>query len=195
MRSNFPSSPGHIQVAHEHLRRALREGDVAIDATAGNGHDCLFLAQCIGASGSLYAFDVQESALEESKRRFEAKGLPCSVHWIHDSHAHVKKYVTQAPRGAIFNLGYLPGGDKSLITKAESTITALDALDRLLAPGAALSVVAYVGHEGGWEEYERVQEWAKSRPKDAWSFYEWRRLNRENAPIVIMGEKAISSQN
>lgn len=190
MRRNFPSSPGHLQIAHGHLQRVLKAGDKALDATAGNGHDCLFLARCIGERGELYAFDVQAAAISQAKKRIEEQKVPCAIHWIQDSHAHVKKHVEGPIQGAMFNLGYLPGGDKALITRSESTLEALANLEPLMGPGAGLSIVAYVGHDGGWEEYEQVQEWAAGRPKEQWSFFEWRRLNRDNAPIVIMGEKA-----
>lgn len=190
MRPNFRASPGHLQIAHDHLRRILKAGDSALDATAGNGHDSLFLAECIGENGELFAFDIQAAAIAESRRRLEDHGVSCAVHWIHDSHAEIGTYITGPLQGALFNLGYLPGGDKSLITRGESTLRALRQLEPLMGPGAGLSIVAYVGHDGGWSEYEQVKEWAESQAKSEWSFFEWRRLNRDNAPIVIMGEKA-----
>lgn len=48
-----------------------------------------------------------------------------------------------------FNLGYLPGGDKTIITKSETTHLALEAAKRILKAGGLISLVVYVGHPGG----------------------------------------------
>tara|TARA_B100001564_G_C20146407_1_gene448995 strand:- start:158 stop:463 length:306 start_codon:yes stop_codon:yes gene_type:complete len=55
-----------------------------------------------------------------------------------------------------FNLGYLPGSDKSIQTNAESTDVALAASIQLLSPGGYLCVTAYRGHSGGIAEAETV---------------------------------------
>ena len=52
-----------LPFAHRLLAQATPAGGTAIDATAGNGHDTLFLAQCVGANGRVYAFDIQPQAL------------------------------------------------------------------------------------------------------------------------------------
>jgi hypothetical protein len=57
-----------------------------------------------------------------------------------------------------FNLGYLPGGDKSVVTQTTTTRMALRLSMDLLRPGGILVVVAYRGHTGGPEECEGVQE-------------------------------------
>ena len=41
----------------------LREGDVAVDFTMGNGHDTAFLSKTVGPTGHVYAFDIQEQAV------------------------------------------------------------------------------------------------------------------------------------
>lgn len=48
-----------------------------------------------------------------------------------------------------FNLGYLPGGEKQVITRSETTLLALEAAKRILAPGGLISIVVYLGHPGG----------------------------------------------
>jgi len=49
-----------LQYAQQLLKATVEEGDTVVDATAGNGHDTLFLAQLVGDSGQVYAFDVQK---------------------------------------------------------------------------------------------------------------------------------------
>ena len=58
-----------VQQAHATLAAIISEGDITIDATVGNGHDTLFLARHVGASGTVYGFDIQEAALDSAWRR------------------------------------------------------------------------------------------------------------------------------
>ena len=45
----------------------LHEGDVAVDFTMGNGHDTEFLSKTVGESGHVYAFDIQQAAVDEAR--------------------------------------------------------------------------------------------------------------------------------
>jgi hypothetical protein len=189
MKNHFPNSPAPVAMAQAHLGKILRPGDHAVDGTAGNGHDSLFLAQCVGKNGRLTVFDLQKSAIESSQKRFLDQNIETPVKWVQDSHGKLDEYVSKPIHGAIFNLGYLPGGDKSIITQSESTLEALDALAELLESGGGISIVAYTGHEGGLAEYQAVRNWARQQDKADWVFNEWSRLNREAAPVVILGEK------
>jgi len=149
---------------HHHLKQTLTTGDIAIDATTGNGHDSLFLAQCIGGSGKIFAFDVQQKALKSSQLLLKEHHMTTPVIWIHAGHEHMLKYIPQALHGCIkaitFNLGYLPHTDKSITTTTDTTLTALKASLSLLKQGGGLSILAYTGHDGGREEAEAVKTWA-----------------------------------
>jgi hypothetical protein len=59
----------------------------------------------------------------------------------------------------MFNLGYLPGGDKHLITQTESTLVALQSAGKLLAKDGLLTIMAYPGHPGGDDEALKVAQW------------------------------------
>ena len=59
--------PRILAFTHELLRQRLRPGDNALDGTAGNGHDTLLLAQCVGPGGRVWAFDVQPQAVLDRK--------------------------------------------------------------------------------------------------------------------------------
>ncbi|KAA8527192.1 hypothetical protein F0562_008579 [Nyssa sinensis] len=84
-----------------------------------------------------------------------------------------------------FNLGYLPGGDKAIITASETTLLALEAAKRILAPGGLISIVVYVGHPGGREEYETVQAFASGLAVENWICCKLQMLNRPLAPILV----------
>ncbi|KAL2897179.1 putative rRNA methylase YtqB [Bienertia sinuspersici] len=84
-----------------------------------------------------------------------------------------------------FNLGYLPGGDKGIITKSATTLLALEAAKELLLPGGIISVVAYIGHPGGREEYEIVRAFASELPAESWVCSHIQMLNKPLAPILV----------
>ena len=145
----------------------LRPGDIAVDGTAGKGRDTACLAQAVGPSGHVHAFDIQPEAIASSRNLLEVAGLLDRVSLHLRSHAELVDVLTPAQRGkigvAIFNLGYLPGGDASIITQPASTDRALrDAHDNL-RPGGRLICVAYTGHPGGPEESDIVLKFAEQQ--------------------------------
>ena len=150
-----------VDRAHELLGEALREGDLAIDATAGNGHDVSFLAEQVGNSGKVYAFDLQNEAIEATARLLKEKGVE-NVELHQCGHERMEEALPSEIFGQVtgvtFNLGYLPGGDKSVITQTATTRLALRLSMDLLRSGGLLVVVAYRGHPGGSEECEGVKE-------------------------------------
>lgn len=135
--------------------------DIVIDATAGNGHDTLFLAQRVGSYGKVYAFDIQKEALVRTEAQLAAAGLT-NVRLIHDDHANMANVIEPVDRGRVacvmFNLGYLPRGDKTVITQPSSTCAAIEAAARLLLFGGRMTILAYPGHPGGFEEMEAVEQ-------------------------------------
>lgn len=148
-------------LAHEHVAAVLRPGDVAIDATAGNGHDTLFLAEGVGETGKVLAFDVQAEAIAAARARVEAAGRTARVEFIHGSHAAIPEHVEPGSVAAVmFNLGYFPGGDHAVITRTGETLAALAAALVVLKPGGVLTVVCYPGHAGGEEESAAVVAWS-----------------------------------
>ena len=150
-----------VDRAHELLGEALREGDLAIDATAGNGHDVAFLAEQVGNSGKVYAFDLQNEAIEATARLLKEKGVE-NVELHQCGHERMEEALPSEIFGQVtgvtFNLGYLPGGDKSVITQTATTRLALRLSMDLLRSGGLLVVVAYRGHPGGPEECVAVRE-------------------------------------
>jgi len=150
-----------IARAHRELAAVLRPGDLAIDATAGNGHDTVFLAAAVGETGRVLTFDVQTAAVTATKARASAAGLEERIVFIHASHATLADHVSPGSTAAIvFNLGYLPGGDHTLITRTVETLAALDQAVAALRPGGVLAIVCYPGHPGGDEESEAVVTWS-----------------------------------
>ena len=158
-----------VDRSHELLGEALSEGDLAIDATAGNGHDVAFLAEQVGSSGKVYAFDLQKDAIEATAKLLAEKGLVnVDLHQCgHERMAdRIPSEILGQVAGVTFNLGYLPGGDKLVVTQTATTRSALRVAMGLLRPGGLLVVVAYRGHPGGPEECDAVREELSSLTED-----------------------------
>ncbi len=130
----------------------LREGDRAVDFTMGNGHDTAFLSKAVGETGEVFAFDIQPEALESSRKTLAAEGCPENYTLICASHHRVCEFVEGPIRAGMFNLGYLPGGDKSLTTMRETTMPAVEAAISLLGEDSILLIAVYPGHAEGEEE-------------------------------------------
>lgn len=149
-----------VEIAHRLVKAKLRPGDSAIDATVGNGHDTAFLLAQVQPAGHVYGFDIQPEAVAATRIRL---GDPTCLNLFAVSHAELDPRVPTQLHGRIraimFNLGYLPGGDKRIITRTDSTLPALNAACRLIAPGGIITVVAYPGHPGGDDETAQITAW------------------------------------
>ena len=155
-----------LDTAHQTIRQTLSAGDLAIDATLGNGHDTLFLAQLVGAKGHVYGFDIQHQAVSATRLRLQQSGLETQASLFCSCHGRLREWLPAAAHGRIkavmFNLGYLPGGDKNLITRSPTTLAALDAAGSVLAADGVITVLAYPGHHGGDAETQALQQWIKT---------------------------------
>ena len=179
-----------LQYAQTLLKSAVTEGDIAVDATAGNGHDTLFLAQLVGDDGFVYAFDVQKQAVDATLHRLLDNALEHRALVLKDGHENVAKYVNKPVAGAIFNLGYLPGSDHEVITRPNTTIQALERLLKLLKVGGIIVLVIYHGHEGGKEERDEVIRFVSELPQKYVHVLRYEFLNQKNdPPFVIALEK------
>ncbi len=161
------------EYVHHELNGLLQPGDIALDATAGNGHDTLALARRVGREGLVFAIDRQLEAIEATRKRLVENGCDERCQLIEGDHAAQLAKLTAQYSGKIraitFNLGYLPGSDKTITTSSSSTRTALDEAAQLLAEEGGLFVTAYRGHPGGIDEAAAVAEWMAMKNSNGWS--------------------------
>ncbi len=143
-------------LARDVLRQALPAGGIAVDATMGNGHDTLFLAEQVGETGHVYAFDIQADALVSTRALLEANGVTDRVTLLHRSHADLAEAVPQKADAVVFNLGWLPGGDHRITTLCGSTEKAVLSALEFLRPGGVVTICAYPGHEEGTRELDML---------------------------------------
>jgi len=151
-----------IPIAHDWVKQCVVHGNIVVDATVGNGHDTAFLAGLVGESGRVIGFDIQPEAIERTQSSLEEKGLSGHVELHAKCHSQLDQYLTGGVAAAMFNLGYLPNGDKSIITKEQTTLEALQICLENLQPKGIITIMCYPGHEGGLSESSAVEEWAQS---------------------------------
>ena len=180
-----------VNLVHVFIAQALPTGGVAIDATVGNGLDALFLAVKVGPTGRVYAFDVQVKALEITKKLLESYGADQQVSLINRGHEDISSVVPEAIDAAIFNLGYLPGGDHQLVTKPDTTVAALKSAIALLKPGGRIGLTVYTGHKGARDELAALEEYTKGLAPETFNVIRTTYFNRSlQAPLVFFVEKA-----
>ena len=172
------------------LAEAVRPGDLAVDATVGNGHDTALLARLVGPSGLVHGFDVQAEAIASAERLLAAAGLAERVRLHALGHERMAETLPETDRGraaaVVFNLGYLPGGDETRVTRPETTLAAREGSREILAPGGVIALACYGGHAGGSEETDAVAAWGRALPFAGWRVARYELINKPGGPIVAI---------
>ncbi|KRL93195.1 class I SAM-dependent methyltransferase [Levilactobacillus hammesii] len=184
--------PNALTYSHTLLSECVAPGDTVVDATVGNGHDTLFLANLVGKTGHVIGFDIQPAALKETQTQLTLTGLAPQVDLHAIGHEHVGDFLeaTTQVAGAIFNLGYLPGGDKTLITKPTTTLAAVTTLLDHLPRGGRIILVVYSGHPGGPTERHAVVDFCQHLPQKRYQVLQYGFINQvHNPPFLLAIER------
>ncbi len=172
-----------LELQKEFILKHLKEGDAAADFTMGNGYDTVFLSRTVGESGRLWAFDIQKQAIESTEARLRESGCPENYKLVLDSHHNAKNYIDCKIKAGMFNLGWLPGGDKSITTLRETTIPAIESAISMLDRDGVLTVAVYPGHAEGDAEGRLVEEYLSSLPRWNVCATQIRILNSPTSPF------------
>ena len=166
----------------------LKEGDASVDFTMGNGHDTEFLSKTVGEKGRVYAFDIQEAAVASTLENLKKAECPENYTLINASHHRVLEFVDTKIKAGMFNLGYLPGGDKNITTMRETTMPAIEAAISLLDRDAILCIAVYPGHEEGDLEGKMVSEYLSSLDRFKYSIAQIKIINSPTSPYFMIVE-------
>lgn len=168
---------------HEMIRSKAPEGGIYIDATMGNGNDTLLFCEMAGKTGKVYAFDIQEKALEKTRQLLASHGVSDRAELILDGHEHMDRYVEEnAADAVVFNFGYLPGGCHNIATIPATSIKAISKALKILKPGAMLSLCIYSGGDTGFQEKEKILAYIKGLPSKEYTVIVNQYYNRRNNP-------------
>ncbi len=187
MRKTFTLFQSHLDLAHRYWSELLSVGDHVIDATCGNGRDTVILAT-LGAK--TYSIDIQQNALNEAKLKVESKGIAQLVTFIKGCHSKFPEEIeSHSVKLIVYNLGYLPGGNKDVTTQVTTTLKSLEHALDLLVAGGMISITCYPGHEEGKREEEQLLYFCQNLSPREWSCCHHRWINRKLSPSLIILQK------
>jgi predicted methyltransferase len=188
----MPLLRGPVPLSHLFIRQCVKQGDCVIDATCGNGHDTLLLANLVGQTGRVWAFDIQQQAVEATAARLTAAGGFDTVSLIHGSHERMAEQCHGPVTAIVFNLGYLPGGDRNVITRPETTLAGVEQSLELLAPGGIVAITVYPGHEGGDQERTALEERVSQLSPGSYHVWRMAQINvSAEAPYCVLIQKVL----
>ncbi|MEY8371246.1 class I SAM-dependent methyltransferase [Aerococcaceae bacterium 50-4] len=173
-----------VTVTHQIMRETIHKGDHVLDATVGKGNDTLLLSQLVGSDGLVYGFDIQDQAIALAKKRIEDESKLKNTKLYVKDHSELNQVLPENEklRLAIFNLGYLPSGDKEIITQASTTVKAIEGVLDYLDDLGVLLIASYVGHPGGMEEFTAVQSYLEKLDQKRYNVAMFNFLNQKNLP-------------
>ncbi|MBR6755174.1 MAG: hypothetical protein IKM22_04525 [Clostridia bacterium] len=177
-----------LETEKSFILKHIKEGDTVADFTMGNGYDTLFLSKTVGEGGKVFAFDIQPSALISTEKRLIENNAPKNYELICDSHHNAGNYIKTKIKAGMFNLGYLPGGDKSVTTKRETTLAAVETAISLLDADAILLIAVYPGHEEGEIEGELINEMLSGLDRKKYCCVKFRIINSPTSSYFYIVE-------
>lgn len=169
-------------ISHNIISSFLENKNVAIDGTLGNGYDTDFLADNFK---KVYTFDIQKEACDSYKEKNKE-----NVNVICDSHHLFKQYVNEEVDCIMYNLGFLPGGNKEITTLHETSLKSICEGLELLSSGGIMTICIYRGHNEGKREETCILEYVENLDKSRYGVMLHSFMNRKNnAPILVVIEK------
>lgn len=186
MQRSLDGMKPHLTLAFECWKQILKPSDIVIDATCGNGYDTQRLS-CLVPEGMVFSLDIQEKALASAKKRVDAK----NVSFLLQSHVELPEIFPV--KLIVYNLGYLPKGNKDITTLCYTTLLSLKKGLSLLCPGGAISITCYSGHSEGAREERAVFDFAQTLDPVLWKVqvYEWKTIERPTHPSLFVFQKKI----
>ncbi|MFW6264953.1 MAG: class I SAM-dependent methyltransferase [Bacillota bacterium] len=167
------------------MDKYISKDDIVVDATAGNGFDTVYLAKLVGERGKVYSFDIQTQAIKNTKKKVKENGYQDRVRVFAVGHENIGKYVSSSIKGMIFNLGYLPGADKDVVTRKDTTLKAVESGLELLEVGGIIVLVIYTGHPGGMEELNALKDFALTLDNKQYNVLSYDFINQDSSPQIL----------
>ncbi|GAA0744894.1 tRNA (mnm(5)s(2)U34)-methyltransferase [Clostridium oceanicum] len=179
-----------VSIARKICATKLSEGSIAVDCTMGKGNDTLYLSNLVGKEGEVFAFDVQEKAVDKTYKKLKENNMLDRVNLIKDGHENIDKYIKNKVDLFMFNLGYLPGSDHDITTKPETTLKSLKKCIDLLKDKGIIIMVVYYGHENGKKEKIVLEKFVENLNQKEYNVFKTCFVNQvNNPPFVICIEK------
>lgn len=131
------------------IENNLKNNDIAVDMTIGNGNDTLFIGNIV-KNGFVFGFDIQKQAIKNTEKLLNENNI-INYKLFNESHENIdiilNDYIGKISL-ILFNLGYLPNSDKSIMTNHISTINAIKNSFKMLNNKGIILIVIYPQEEG-----------------------------------------------
>ena len=177
-----------LKLSHALLKERVKQGDIAVDATAGRGRDTLLLSEVVGNEGKVYAFDIQEDAIR-STRELLTEHNRKNVSLYCESHHKMAEYVKKA-NAVVFNFGFLPGGNHEIYSRGDTSTKAIEAALSILADDGVISICSYYGGDTGFEERDALLTYLENLDSKQYTVMLHSFHNRKKCPpLFIVIEK------
>lgn len=167
----------------EYYEKYKHDNMTFIDATCGRGNDTIYMARLLKDNGTVYSYDIQNIAIEYTKQELLNENITNVILKL-ESHENINEIDIDL---IIYNLGYLPNGDKTITTKATSTIASLNKVLTLmeLNPKMLIILVIYPGHDEGNRESITIDNFVKVLPSNEYLVCKYLNYNRPKSPYII----------
>lgn len=162
----------------------ITNNDYVVDMTIGNGNDTLFLANI---SKKVFGFDIQDVAIKNTQELLIENNV-VNYELFNVSHDKINivlsKYKDRI-KLILFNLGYLPCGNKNITTNHKTTLDAVKNSFSMLSYDGLILIVFYP-HPEGKLEAEYVIKYLNENNK----YYKiYRNTSNEEAPYLVVISK------
>ena len=207
MQSHFSLFRSHLEAVHFFWEAHLKHhaGNI-LDATLGQGKDSFYLAEIALENPSspfhqnrkLFAVDIQKQSLDAARLMLE-KGLPQQVmqkiSLIQSCHSDLNFSAMSPLTLIVYNLGYLPGGDKSITTQTATTQKSIELALDVVSDGGMITITCYPGHDEGKNELIMLCDYLWNLPKKKWSVTHLQFAKEtSSAPTLWVIQKSISAE-
>lgn len=176
-----------LQISRDIINKHVKEGNIVLDCTVGNGNDTILLARLVGETGKVYGFDIQNKAIEITLKQLACESINNRVMLIEDGHENIDFYIQDKLDFVIYNLGYLPKGDKTIKTNKDTTLISLKKSLDLLSDNGIILITCYIGHDGGLEEKNVVETFLSNLDQKSYNVIKYEFINQRNFPPILYG--------
>lgn len=171
-----------VKLSHYLIENRVKNNIRACDMTAGNGNDSKFILDKKNPK-ILYAFDIQKLSQERCQKLI---GQRENFKFILDDHKNIEKYIEEKIDLFIYNLGFLPRGNKSITTNYKSVIKSLESALSLLNKNGLILITFYPGHEAGKDEAFYVGIFLKNLDQKKFHLIKYDFYNQINTPPFLI---------
>lgn len=169
-----------IDFAKTLIKNKTGDKKIAVDATCGRGNDTVFLARLFE---NVYAFDIQDEAIVSTITLINNNPF---VKVIKDSHSNICTYVHDKIDAVMYNLGYLPNGDKNKTTMTDTTISSIKDVLKLLNADGIITIVCYPGHSEGLKESIELEKFLRTLNQKEYDVIKYDFINQINNPPYLL---------